>query len=55
MGWLAEVRSRLKIPEGAYVICLVALGVPAESPTQASKKDLMEIVFSEEYGKPLTR
>lgn len=54
LEWLTEVRSRLKIPEGVYVICLVALGVPAEPPRQTLKKDLREIVFSEEYGKPLT-
>lgn len=54
LEWLTEVRSRLKIPEGTHVICLVALGVSAEPPRQTPKKDLREIVFSEEYGKPLT-
>jgi nitroreductase len=54
LEWLTEVRSSLNIPDGTHVICLVALGVPAEPPRQTPKKDLREIVFSEEYGKPLT-
>ena len=50
--WLAEVRETLRIPEGTHIICLVALGVPAETPKFTPKKSVQEITFSEEYGSP---
>ncbi len=52
-AWLAEVRRTLKVPEGTHIICLVALGVPAEAPKFTPKKSVQEITFSEEYGNPL--
>ena len=53
--WLTEVRDALRIPDGAQIICLVALGVPAETPKAAPKKGVREIAYSEEFGNPLTR
>jgi nitroreductase len=52
--WLDEVRGRLKVPDNAHVICLVALGIPAGPSKPTPRKDLGEFVFLEEYGKPLT-
>ncbi len=51
--WLAEVRDALRIPEGTQIICLVALGVPAETPKPVPKKSVREIAYSEEFGNPL--
>jgi nitroreductase len=53
--WLAEVRETLRIPGGTHIICLVALGVPSETPKFTPKKSVQEITYSEEYGKPFKR
>lgn len=49
-----EVKRVLQIPEELAVIALLPIGVPDEAPPPKARKPLEEIVFSEEYGKPLT-
>lgn len=48
-----RVREALGIPEDVRVIALVAIGVPAESPTAKPRKELREIAYGERYGAEL--
>jgi len=48
-----EVKRILKIPERLTIVALLPFGVPDESPPAQSRKPLKEIVFSEEFGRPL--
>ncbi len=47
-----EVKRLLNIPEEMRVIVLLPLGVPDEIPQPRPRKDIQEIFFEEEYGKP---
>ena len=49
-----EVKRLLGIPEKMKLIALLPIGVPNETPPIKSRKDMSEIFFKEEYGKPLT-
>lgn len=48
-----KVRSLLKIPKEMRVIALLAIGIPDIVPPSRPRKELSEIFFKEEYGKPL--
>jgi len=48
-----EVKRVLRVPERLAVIAMVPIGVPGESPPPRPRKALREIVYLEEYGKPL--
>lgn len=48
-----KVKRILGIPEKLVVIALLPVGVPDESPREKPRKELVEIFFQEEYGKPL--
>lgn len=49
----AKVKSLLGIPEDKKVICLLPIGVPAETPEPKPRRALKEVFHSETYGKPL--
>ena len=40
----------LKVPDGYAVVALAPLGYPDEAPTARPRKELSEIVFSNEFG-----
>ena len=48
-----EVKKLLKIPKGVRVIALLPIGIPDETPPPRPRKEISEIFFEEEYGKPL--
>ncbi|MEA2090224.1 MAG: nitroreductase family protein [Thermoproteota archaeon] len=48
-----KVKRILGIPEKLAVIALLPIGVPDESPPKKPRKELAEMFFQEEYGKPL--
>ncbi|MHA2166342.1 MAG: nitroreductase family protein [Candidatus Hodarchaeales archaeon] len=45
-----EIKEVLKIPDGIYTICLITIGLPAESPSPRPRKSLRELCFKETYG-----
>ena len=47
-----EVKEVLSVPEEVRVVCLLALGVPAESPPPRPRKSLGEIFYLDRYGAP---
>ena len=47
-----EVKRLLNIPEGMRVIALLPIGIPDETPQPRPRKEIQEIFFEEEYGKP---
>jgi nitroreductase len=47
-----EVKRLLNIPEGMRVIALLPIGIPDETPQPRPRKEIREIFFEEEYGKP---
>jgi nitroreductase len=44
-----EVKHLLKIPAKMRVVALLPIGVPGETPTARSRKELQEIFFKEEW------
>lgn len=48
-----EVKAILKIPEKMNVVSLLPIGVPDEVPDVRPRKEIKEIVYSEEYGKKM--
>lgn len=48
-----EVKRLLNIPKKAHVIALLPIGVPDDTPSPRPRKEISEIFFEEEYGKPL--
>ncbi|MFQ6081165.1 MAG: nitroreductase family protein [Candidatus Bathyarchaeia archaeon] len=48
-----KVKRILGVPERLAVIAMLPIGVPGESPPPRPRKAPMEIVYLEEYGKPL--
>jgi len=48
-----EVKHILIVPEEKRVIALLPIGVPDEIPKSRPRKEISEIVFEEEFGKPL--
>jgi nitroreductase len=48
-----EVKRVLGVPERLAVIVMLPIGVPDESPPPRPRRALREIVYLEEYGKPL--
>lgn len=50
----SEVKKLLCIPEGMTVVALMPIGVPEETPPPRQRKELSEIFFEDEYGKPLS-
>jgi len=48
-----EVKRVLGVPERLAVIAMLPIGVPDESPPPRPRKAIGEIVYLEEYGKPL--
>jgi len=53
--WIAlfeqqEIRPVLSVPESCYVVALITVGLPAESPKPKPRHRLQEIVFKDKYG-----
>ena len=48
-----EVKKLLKIPKKLKLVVLLPMGVPDETPQTRPRKEVTEIFFEEEYGKPL--
>ncbi len=48
-----QVKPLLGIPEDKKVICLLPIGVPAETPDAKPRRALKEVFHAEKYGKPL--
>ena len=48
-----EVKKLLKIPKKLKLVALLPVGVPNETPQPRPRKEMPEIFFEEEYGKPL--
>ncbi len=48
-----KVKSLLKIPSDHRAVALLPIGVPNESPQPKPRKEISELFFEEEYGKPL--
>ncbi|MDH5447831.1 MAG: nitroreductase family protein [Candidatus Bathyarchaeota archaeon] len=48
-----EVKHLLNIPKGMRVIALLPIGIPDETPQPRPRREISEIFFEEEYGKPL--
>ena len=48
-----EVKKLLKIPKKLKLVVLLPMGVPDETPLTRPRKEMREIFFEEEYGKPL--
>ena len=48
-----KVKSLLGIPEDKKVICLLPLGVPAETPAPKPRRAFEEVFHAESYGNPL--
>jgi nitroreductase len=46
-----EVARLLDVPEGVAVVEMTPLGYPDEEPTAPRRKELVDIVFQEKYGK----
>jgi nitroreductase len=46
----ASARKVLKVPEDKRLLSVIAIGYPAEAPRK-TRKPLIEVVFTDEYGK----
>ena len=55
VAWFDEEKARAAcgIPDQYRVVALTPLGVPQKQPGERPRKELGEIVFAEEWGKPL--
>ncbi len=55
VGALEEgaVKEMLGVPEEMTVICLLPMGVPAQSPEAKPRKPFGEVFHGERYGRPL--
>ncbi|RQD76777.1 MAG: nitroreductase [Candidatus Syntrophonatronum acetioxidans] len=53
VAWFQEepVKELLGIPDPYRVVAMTPLGYPAQEPKEQPRKELSEIVFSEEWGK----
>ena len=49
----AKVKALLGIPDDKKVICLLPVGVPAETPDPKPRRALKEVFHAETYGKPI--
>jgi nitroreductase len=49
----AKAREVLQVPPAYRIVAMTPLGVPATQPSMRPRKELAEIVYSEEWGKPL--
>ena len=54
IAWFDEEKARqaCSIPEDQRVVGLTPLGVPEKQPSEKPRKDLNEIVYTEQWGKP---
>ena len=48
----AKARAALKVPDSYRVVGLTPLGVPGHAPSPRPRRELDEIVFAEEWGRP---
>lgn len=46
-----QMRPALQVPEPCYVVTLITIGKPAESPAPRPRLELSEICFEEVYGR----
>jgi len=46
---VTAIKEMLNVPERMYMICLLPIGFPAETPPPRGRKPLGEIVFRERY------
>ncbi len=55
VAWFDEAKARpvCAVPPEYRVVALTPLGIPEKQPSARPRKDLTEIVYSEEWGKPL--
>lgn len=45
-----EIRKELAIPDGVYLLALLTIGVPSETPPPRPRKNLSEIAFRESFS-----
>lgn len=45
-----KIKVALNIPERMYMICLLPIGIPMETPPQRSRKPMENVFFKERYG-----
>ena len=48
-----KVKPLLSIPETKKVICLLLVGVPAETPDPKPRRAFREVFHAESYGNPI--
>ena len=55
VAWFDEAKARkaCAVPPEYRVVAMTPLGIPEKQPSTRPRKDLTEIVYSEEWGKPL--
>jgi hypothetical protein len=53
IGAGGERSSPPHIPEDKKIICLLPIGVPAETPDPKPRREFGEVFHAEKYGKPL--
>jgi nitroreductase len=51
-GLSDEVRAELALPDSVYLIALLPIGYPAETPAARPRKPLEKIISREKYGNP---
>ncbi len=54
IGWYEQkdIKPMLEVPDSAFVLGILPVGYPAESPAARPRKPLEEIIFSGDWGKP---
>ena len=55
VAWFDEAKARAAcaVPAGYRVVALAPLGFPEKQPSPRPRKEMDEIVYAEEWGKPL--
>lgn len=46
-----KIKEMLNVPERMYMICLLPIGFPAETPTPRGRKPFGDVFFREKYSK----
>jgi nitroreductase len=55
VAWFDEVKARAAcaVPPEYRVVALTPLGIPEKQPAARPRKDMAEIIYAEEWGRPL--
>ncbi len=55
IAWFDEAKAKeaCSVPKDQRIVGLTPLGVPEKQPSEKPRKDLSEIVYAEQWGKPL--